>query len=143
MTVDHTPTSNDLATERTDLAADRTSLAIARTVLAHDRTLMAWVRTAISLISFGFTIYKFFQYVAEEAPTHPDRLLTPRAVGLIMITIGVGSLVMATWDYRRQTTALHERYRAYGPFDRSIAAAVATVVSGLGIIGFVLVFLHQ
>ena len=60
-----------------------------------------------------------------------------------MISIGVSSLVAALWEYRRQMMALHERYRAYGPFDRSIAVAVATVVSGLGIIGFVLVFLHQ
>ncbi len=40
-----------------------TELALDRTYLAHDRTLMAWVRTATSLISFGFTIYKFFQYM--------------------------------------------------------------------------------
>lgn len=38
-----------------------TKLAFERTNLAHERTLMAWVRTATSLISFGFTIYKFFQ----------------------------------------------------------------------------------
>jgi putative membrane protein len=37
-----------------------TQLSIERTMLAHERTLMAWVRTATSLISFGFTIYKFF-----------------------------------------------------------------------------------
>ena len=36
-----------------------TRLAVDRTRLAHERTLMAWVRTATSLISFGFTIYKF------------------------------------------------------------------------------------
>ena len=35
-------------------------LALDRTRLAYERTLMAWVRTATSLISFGFTIYKFF-----------------------------------------------------------------------------------
>jgi putative membrane protein len=43
--------ANDLAAERTDLAVDRT-------VMAAGRTLMAWVRTALSMISFGFTIYK-------------------------------------------------------------------------------------
>ena len=48
-----------------------TKLAIERTRLAHERTLMAWVRTATSLISFGFTIYKFFEYLRESqgAPT--------------------------------------------------------------------------
>jgi uncharacterized membrane protein YidH (DUF202 family) len=32
-----------------------------RTLFSHERTLMSWVRTATSLITFGFTIYKFFQ----------------------------------------------------------------------------------
>ena len=39
-----------------------TRLAVDRTRLAYERTLMAWVRTATSLISFGFTIYKFFEF---------------------------------------------------------------------------------
>ncbi len=38
-----------------------TELAYQRTFLAHERTLMAWVRTSSSLITFGFSIYKFFQ----------------------------------------------------------------------------------
>jgi putative membrane protein len=45
---------------------DATQLAVERTTLAHERTLMAWVRTSVSLISFGFTIYKFFQYLRES-----------------------------------------------------------------------------
>ena len=43
-----------------------TKLAVERTRLAHERTLMAWVRTATSLISFGFTVYKFFDYLRES-----------------------------------------------------------------------------
>ncbi len=61
-------TSNELAAERTTLADERTDLAVARTLLALDRTLMAWVRTATSLISFGFTIYKIFQQLAQIRP---------------------------------------------------------------------------
>ena len=45
---------------------DSTELAVDRTWLAHERTLMAWVRTATSMISFGFTIYKFFQFEAGK-----------------------------------------------------------------------------
>ena len=50
----------------TFLAEERTDLAFHRTVIAAERTLMAWIRTALSMIGFGFTIYKFFQYQAEE-----------------------------------------------------------------------------
>ncbi len=38
-----------------------TRLSYERTFLAHERTLMAWVRTSSSLITFGFSIYKFFE----------------------------------------------------------------------------------
>ena len=65
-----------LAGDRTHLADDRTALALDRTRLAHERTLMAWARTATSLISFGFTIYKFFQGLER----HGERIATPRTV---------------------------------------------------------------
>ena len=48
----------------TILAEERTDLAVERSVMAAERTLMAWIRTALSMIGFGFTIYKFFQYKA-------------------------------------------------------------------------------
>ena len=34
--------------------------------MAADRTLMAWIRTTLSMISFGFTIYKFLQAMFES-----------------------------------------------------------------------------
>ena len=50
----------------TVLAEERTDLALRRTLMAGERTLMAWIRTALSMIGFGFSIYKFFQYLPEE-----------------------------------------------------------------------------
>ncbi|NLF32655.1 MAG: DUF202 domain-containing protein, partial [Planctomycetes bacterium] len=41
----------------------RRDLAIQRTVLAAERTLLAWTRTSLALVAFGFTIYKFLQYL--------------------------------------------------------------------------------
>jgi putative membrane protein len=123
---------------------DATRLALSRTMLAHDRTLMAWIRTATSMISFGFTIYKFFQFLQGEQKA-PDvhRLLGPRGVALVMILIGLSGLTLATIDYRRQMAALRRDYQAYGPLHASTALAVATMVAGLGVLGFVLVFLRQ
>jgi inner membrane protein YidH len=125
-------------------AETSTRLAITRTMVALDRTLMAWIRTSVSLISFGFTIYKFFQYLRSDTrvmPTEP--LMSPRGVALVLIGLGIGALLLATLDYRWQRTALATEYREYGPFRFSIPAAVATLISGLGILGFVLVLLRQ
>ena len=43
-------------------------LAIDRTRLAAERSLMAWIRTALSMIAFGFTIYKFLQALHAAKP---------------------------------------------------------------------------
>jgi putative membrane protein len=77
-----------------------TLLAIDRTRLAHERTLMAWVRTATSLISFGFTIYKFFQYLQEQQDPLRVRAFGPRQYATLMIVIGLLALVL-----RRSSTA--------------------------------------
>ena len=60
-------------------ASVSTKLAVDRTRLAHERTLMAWVRTATSLISFGFTIYKFFQFLRDGKGTAAEGMLGLRA----------------------------------------------------------------
>lgn len=142
-------TSTQLAEERTTLAGERTqfadrrtSLAVKRTMVALDRTLMAWVRTATTLISFGFTINKFFQSLpAGQAEEARRALLTPRGFALVMIGVGVGVLTLATLEYHGEIKTLRTQYQEYGPFRRSLAADMSTTICGLGILGFVLVVL--
>jgi putative membrane protein len=131
------PSSNELADERTRLA-------LSRTLAAMDRTLLAWVRTATSMISFGFTIYKFFQAMRDEAANQAARyLMTPRGVALVLIGLGIGSLIVATVEYRTELTQLQHDFARYMPFRRSTAATVALIMCGLGVLGFVLVVLRQ
>src|SRR5512147_3101059 len=67
-----------------------------RTLLSHERTLMAWVRTATSSITFGFTIYKFFQLEigASVRPRSPQ-VISAREFAMIMIAIGLVALSLA------------------------------------------------
>jgi putative membrane protein len=126
------------------MSDDSTSLAVSRTMLAHDRTLMAWVRTATSMISFGFTIYKFFQFLQDEkTAAHVHRLVGPRGIALILIGIGLAGLALAALDYRQQMAFLRQRYPSAGPYHASVALAVATMVAGLGVLGFLTVMLRQ
>ena len=53
-----TPSSTELAEQRTALAGDRTRWAADRTLWAADRTFIAWLRTSISMIGFGISIGK-------------------------------------------------------------------------------------
>jgi putative membrane protein len=87
-------------------------LAVQRTVMAMDRTLMAWTRTALSLISFGFTIYKFLQYAAEQgAKPGTGPLQGPRHLGMAMISLGVIFLLLASVDFWRDVRRLQPHRR--------------------------------
>jgi putative membrane protein len=116
-----------------------TKLALERTRLAHERTLMAWVRTATSLISFGFTLYKFFQYLHQDKPP-AQGILGPRGFALIMIGIGLTALVFATIEQRRNMQTLRTEYGAVPP---SLATIVAGFIAVLGVLGLLTVLLHQ
>jgi putative membrane protein len=74
-----------------------TDMGTIRTIMAADRTLMAWVRTALSMLSFGFTIYKFLDTVAQQsALPHTD---TPQRVGLFLAGVGTASMVLGLISY--------------------------------------------
>ena len=131
-----------MATAATQKTGPDTSILLAtdRTRLAHDRTLMAWVRTATSLISFGFTIYKFFQYLQERQTNVEERLLGPRGFALIMITIGIVALALATLQHRRDMIAL----RALHPeVPYSMATVLAGLISLLGLAALLAVLFRQ
>ncbi len=114
-------------------------LAVDRTRLAYERTLMAWVRTATSLISFGFTIYKFFQYMREASAAPREGLVGPRGFALLMIGIGLTALLLATVEHRRNMALLRKEY---GPMPYSLAAVVALLIGLLGVFGLMSVVLR-
>ena len=112
-----------------------TRLAVDRTRLAYERTLMAWVRTATSLISFGFTIYKFFQFELK-AQQLSEPMIGPRGFALIMIATGLVALLLSTIEHRRSMQAMRAEF---GHVPASTAAIVAALISLLGILAFVAV----
>ena len=116
-----------------------TRLAVERTRLAYERTLMAWVRTATSLISFGFTVYKFFQFDVSKQPVRASALIGPRGFALMMISIGLVALVLSTIEHRRSLQAMRTEF---GSISYSTSAIVATLVSGLGVVALVAVVLR-
>jgi len=81
-----------------ELAVSRTNLAVQRNLMAADRTLMAWIRTALSMISFGFTIYKVLEGFQTSGAALP-RPESPRNIGLFLTALGTFSMVIGTISY--------------------------------------------
>ena len=103
---------------------------------------MSWIRTATSLITFGFSIYKFFQIEAERAATASARLLGPREFAIMMIVIGLISLLMATSEHRRELRALKADY-PFAHIRPSIARFIAALISVLGVTAFAAAVFRQ
>ena len=121
------------------IKADANKLALERTFLAYERTLMAWTRTSVSLISFGFTLFKFFQYLLERDPEkYVHHILGPRTIGILMIGIGTFMLSLASVMHKRNIIQLR---KSYPESQFSQALILAILISILGVIMFIAAFL--
>jgi putative membrane protein len=115
-----------------------TRLSFERTFLAHERTLMAWVRTSSSLITFGFSIYKFFELEQSGGKGFMSvQLVGPRDFSMMLIIIGVVVLVLATFQHRRQLRMLKIEYQNA---PASTAGLLAGLISVMGLLAIVAVF---
>ena len=127
-------TANEMALERTDLAVERT-------VMGAGRTLMAWIRTALSMISFGFTIYKFLQAAAEGKANSVMQMMGPRRLGLFLIALGVVSVILGSIEYYHSIQRLNRmsatNYKALNfPF------IVGILIGLLGLFLFITILTH-
>jgi putative membrane protein len=115
-----------------------TTLALERTRIAYERTMMAWIRTATSLITFGFSVYKFFEIEMKTAP--PIAMsLGPRGFGLTLIGIGLLSLALGTVEHARDLKALRQLYPG---MPRSMSKFVSIVVGALGLFALIAVLMN-
>jgi putative membrane protein len=126
-------------TEKPTVMDTSTRLAYDRTRLAYENTMMAWVRTATSLITFGFSVYKFFQFDIKRGQELGGSV-GPREFGLMMITFGLVSLLAGTLQHVMSLRQLRAEYPAT---PRSVAALLAGLVSILGLVALIAVVFRQ
>jgi putative membrane protein len=113
---------------------------LARTRNSYERTMMSWIRTATSLITFGFSVYKFFQLEASRRVTE-SHLIGPRQFSFMLVSIGMISLVLATLEYRRNIRTL--ALESPGVGTHSLAVVVAALISVLGMLALLAMIFRQ
>jgi putative membrane protein len=124
-------TAGDIATR---LAHERTDAAMTRTRMAAERTLMAWIRTSLSMISFGFTILKFFEYLQEsQGPLGKFHGERAQHLGLVLISLGTLILIPAVFQNR---TLMKSLSAVDGKSAWSLSLVVAVLVGGFGLFAF-------
>lgn len=125
--------------ERTPSLDDANTLAFETMRASYERIMMSWISTATSLITFGFSIYKFFQIEAPAAGQQ-NRLIGPREFAFALVSIGLFSLLLATVENRQSIQMLAARY---GAKRRSLAGVVAALISILGIFALIAMIFSQ
>ncbi|HMF89574.1 MAG TPA: DUF202 domain-containing protein [Candidatus Angelobacter sp.] len=124
--------SDDPTREKADIPMDiSTRLAYENAYLAHENTRMSWVRTALGMISFGFTIAKFFDLVREKQGAHAT-LLDPPTVGVLMIVIGLVALAFSSVQQGRAVKTLRQQCPSLPAV--SVAGTTAASIFLLGIL---------
>jgi putative membrane protein len=103
---------NDIPRDANQLALDRTDLAWARSVMALEGTMMAWIRTSLSLIGFGFTIFKFLEALQKEGTVLANEN-SPRNLGVFLILLGMGLLLSFIFQFRRAMARITNNFRGW------------------------------
>jgi putative membrane protein len=101
--------------------------------------MMAWIRTATSLITFGFTVYKFFQ-IEVAATSVRNYLIGPREFALVLVSLGLLSLLLAAIEHRQNIRSLGAEYASN---QRSLAVLLAALIAVLGIVALIAMIFRQ
>ena len=96
---------------------------------------MSWVRTSLSLSTFGFSIAKFFQYLAGQADA--PLAAGPRRLGIALILLGVVVLAAAVVEHVLQLRGLRKQglpadassFLPFGSAGAMLAIGLAALVS--------------
>jgi len=106
------------------------NLQLMSTLMAADRTLMAWTRTSLSLLSFGFTIFKILEGFQDVEGRFVVKTDTPRNAGLFLTAMGTLAMVMGTIEYWQTLKVLHQQ-RIFGRPRAPLIMAMIMSVAGV------------
>jgi putative membrane protein len=123
-----------------ELSERRTGLSFQRTRMSADRTLMSVIRTSLALLSFGFTIFQFFERFRESVPGSGSAArhygLSLIVLGVVMLILGIGYQVAFMLGLRRERRAMAADglIHAESSFPASMTLIVAVLLLLVGLL---------
>lgn len=114
-----------------ELAGDRNRM-------ASERTLMGWIRTSLAMISFGFGLAKFFDYLQQSNPQKASQLGEgPEYVGQFLLLLGTFLILGAAVAHWRRLALLDRGEVSYRS-RFSLGLLVAFILFALGVFAIVI-----
>jgi uncharacterized membrane protein YidH (DUF202 family) len=110
--------------------------------MASERTLMGWIRTSLAMISFGFGIAKFFEFLRTSQPDRARKFGEgPEFVGEFLLVLGTILLLGAAIAHWRRLIRIdlgEVTYRSRF----SLGLLVAFILFTLGVFAVIVHFLQ-
>ena len=97
--------------DSTKLSIHRTELALESNLMSIDKMEMSMLTTSLSLIGFGFTIFKFFQEVGSQAVRSGAFGASSRNFGLFLVMLGIFLLLAGLYNRFRHVRSLERRWQ--------------------------------
>jgi inner membrane protein YidH len=126
-----------------ELSSRRTGMSFQRTRMSADRTLMSVIRTSLSLLSFGFTIYQFFQKMEEQhlvRSSHAARQFGATLIylGVGMVAVGIAFHIQFMLGLRRERDEMRDEGLVHAqsnfPISYTLVIAILLLFLGLALI---------
>jgi putative membrane protein len=129
-------TQSPITNEITDAAKEPMDLrllgALVRTAFSSEQSLMSWMRTSVSLLTFGFSIAQFFQYLAMQQGGSQISA-GPRRMGIALICMGILTLVLAMVEHVHRIRILQAQgLPRTSQYLLPLGSAVMLLVIGIG-----------
>jgi putative membrane protein len=125
---------------KTEVAKKHADWSAINTRFGSERTLMAAVRTSLSLIGFGFTIYKVFESFRQSmGDAGPVRVNSPRRLGMTLVSLGVFVLVAGAWQHWLFLRELKRETDQAFPWSISLTVSVLMALTGVVVFVTILV----
>jgi putative membrane protein len=105
-------------------------MSLIRTRLSFERTLMSWVRTAVTLITFGFTLYKAFSYLQQHGRPRALVFGTAHGFAVAMIGIGLTAMIVSLVQHWRHVAVLRELDAELPLVSVGLLVAISFVIVG-------------
>lgn len=138
-----------LSTGRTEMSMRRTGMSFQRTRMSAERTLMSVMRTSLSLISFGFTIFQFFQKLRQAdvlTSAEPARNFGTALVvlGILILLSGIAYHLSFMYGLRRERGSMKQagliHAESHFPVSFTLLTAIALLI--VGVFAIVSMVLH-
>lgn len=92
---------------------------------------MSWIRTSLSMITYGFGLFKVLQYMMSSE--NGENYAHPASDILTMALIGIGTLLLmaAMWQYRTAVKALQREHDVSQRIHLPLLGAIGVALVGL------------